>query len=51
MIASMANVLRTANLILWMGPLPLGLAILSSVHRFRPVLVPNRVGTGSRQGR
>jgi hypothetical protein len=38
----MDNVLRTVNLILWMGPLPLGLAILSSVLRHRPALVPIR---------
>ena len=42
----MVNVLRTANLILWMGPLPLGLAILSSVHRLRPIPVPNRASGG-----
>jgi len=29
----MANVLRTVNFILWMGPLPLGLAVLSSILR------------------
>ena len=38
----MVNVLRTANLILWMGPLPLGLAVLSSILRLRPALVTNR---------
>ena len=47
----MVNVLRTANLILWMGPLPLGLAILSSVHRFRPVPVPHRGCGGRAPGR
>ena len=39
----MNNVLRTANIILWMmTPLPLGLAALSSVLRLRPALVPIR---------
>jgi hypothetical protein len=47
----MANVLRTANLILWMGPLPLGLAILSSVLKLRPALVPIRDSGGRAPGR
>jgi len=46
----MVNVLRTADLILWMSPLPLGLAILSSVHRFRPVPIPNRESGGRAPG-
>ncbi|MGZ8652454.1 MAG: hypothetical protein ACXWX5_09810 [Actinomycetota bacterium] len=47
----MANVLTTANLILWMGPLPLGLVILSSVLRLRPALVPVRDSGGRAPGR
>lgn len=46
----MANVLRTANLILWMGPLPLDLAILSSVLKLRPALVPIRDSGGRAPG-
>ena len=46
----MANVLRTAELILWMGPLPLGLAVLSSVLRLRPALVPSRHSGGRAPG-
>jgi len=43
----MANVLRTSILILtWMGPLPLGFAILSSIRRPRPALVPIRASGG-----
>ena len=38
----MAEELRTAILILWMGTLPLGVAILSSILRSRPALVPVR---------
>ena len=38
----MNNVLRTATLILWMGPLPLGLAILGSILRPLPAPVAIR---------
>jgi hypothetical protein len=38
----MADELRTAILILWMGTLPLGVAILSSILRSWPALVPIR---------
>jgi hypothetical protein len=47
----MNNVLRTAELILWMTPLPLGLAALSSVLRLRPALVPIRDSGGRAPGR
>jgi hypothetical protein len=46
----MANLLTTANLILWMGTLPLGIAILSSVLRLRPALVPSRHSGGRARG-
>jgi hypothetical protein len=38
----MADELRTAILILWMGTLPLGVAILSSILRSWPALAPVR---------
>jgi hypothetical protein len=48
----MANVLKTANFILlWMGPLPLGLAVLSSILRSRPALIPVRRDDGWVPGR
>jgi len=46
----MEHVLRTADLILWMTPLPLGLVALSSVLRHRPVLVPIRDSGGRAPG-
>ena len=50
MTSYMEHVLRTAILILWMGPLPLGLAILSSILRPRPALVPIRASGGRVSG-
>ena len=47
----MADVLKTVNLILWMGPLPLGLAVLSSILRPRPVRIPVRTDDGWVPGR